>query len=180
MKVHGKGKRRTWRKLHVAMNPGDGQAVNIILTEATVHDDQMVAPLLKEQGGVNSVYADGAYISKNCFNAIVDAGAQAKIPLRSGTSFAKIRDGPNLDRGLKERNRLVREIWDNGGRCSWMKKTDYHRRSLVETYMYRFKTIFGGKLSSRKLENQKTEAILKGNILNRMTQLGMPDSYQVS
>ena len=39
MRTHGKGKRRTWRKLYVAMN--------IILTKATVHDDQMVASLLR-------------------------------------------------------------------------------------------------------------------------------------
>ena len=47
MRIHGKGKRRTWRKLHVAMNPSDGQAMNIILTKATAHDDQMVASLLR-------------------------------------------------------------------------------------------------------------------------------------
>ena len=47
MRTHGKGKRRTWRKLHVAMNPSDGPAMNIIPTKATVHDDQMVASLLR-------------------------------------------------------------------------------------------------------------------------------------
>jgi len=180
MRAHGKSKRRTWRKLHVAMNPGNGQLVSITLTKATIHDDQMVANLLEGLTGIDNVYADGAYISQNCFNAIVRAGAKAKIPLRTGTSLAKVRDGPDLDLGLKERNRLVQEIWNNGGRHCWKKRTDYHVRSLVENTMYRFKTVFGGKLSSRKFENQEVEALLKASILNRMADLGMPDSYQVA
>ena len=160
------------------MNPGDKKGVNIELTKATVHDDQMAPKLLKNLKGIGNVYADGIYISEKCFDAIVGVGARARIPLRSGTALARVRDGP-LGKGLKERNCLVGEIWENGGRHRWMKKTDYHRRSLVENYMYRYKTIFGGKLSTRKFENQKVEAVLKASILNRMTDLGMPDSYKV-
>ena len=180
MRTHGKNKRRTWRKFHVAMNPHDKQGVRVELTKATVHDDQMASPLLRGLKGINNVYADGAYISENCFNAIVEVGARAKIPLRTGTSLAKVRDGPDLDLALKERNRLVRDIWDNRGRLEWKKNTDYHTRSLVENYMYRFKTIFGGKLSGRKFKNQQVEAKIKARALNLMTQLGMPDSYPVA
>ena len=76
-----------------------------------------------------------------------------------------------------ERNRLVREIWRYEGRLRWKKKTDYHKRSLVETQMYRYKGTFGGKLKSRVLENQQTEALLQVKIINKMTSLGMPHSY---
>ena len=163
------------------MDPNDGQVVSVILSLATTHDEQMMESLLQGLSGVNNIYADGAYISQNCFEAIVQAGAKAKIPLRTGTSLAKVRDGPGLDSGLKERNRLVREIWEKGGvRHSWKKETDYHRRSLVENTMYRFKTIFGGNLSNRKFEKQEIETRIKVSILNRMAQLGMPDSYRVA
>jgi hypothetical protein len=56
----------------------------------------------------------------------------------------------------------------------------YHQRSLSETAMFRLKTIFGPRLASRKDGNQATEALIKAQILNRMTHLGMPDSYRKS
>jgi len=54
-----------------------------------------------------------------------------------------------------------------------------HQRSLAETAMFRFKTVFGDHLQSRALPQQATEAAIKCAALNRMTQLGMPDSYRV-
>jgi len=53
-------------------------------------------------------------------------------------------------------------------------------RSLAETTMFRFKTIFGDRLSARLLETQATQASICCAALNRMTHLGMPESYQVS
>ena len=66
------------------------------------------------------------------------------------------------------------------GRKRWKQATSYHRRSLAETAMFRFKIIFGNTLSARTLPRQITEARIKCAALNRMTQLGMPDSYQVA
>lgn len=55
----------------------------------------------------------------------------------------------------------------------------YYRRSLAETTMFRFKTIFGGKLRSRKFENQAVELFLQCAALNRMIQVGKPVSVNV-
>jgi len=52
----------------------------------------------------------------------------------------------------------------------------YHRRSLAETTMFRFKTLFGGKLRSQKFENQAAELFLQCAALNRMIGLGKPVS----
>jgi hypothetical protein len=41
------------------------------------------------------------------------------------------------------------------------------------------KAIFGEKLSARVFESQAAEAFVRCAALNRMTQLGMPDSYAV-
>lgn len=65
------------------------------------------------------------------------------------------------------------------GKPKWKREANYHRRSLAETAMFRFKTIFTDKLQSRKQENQFQEMIIKSAALNRMTHLGMPDSYKV-
>ncbi len=71
--------------------------------------------------------------------------------------------------------RRVNEI----GRAAWKVESGYHRRSLVETAMFRFKTIFGDRLNARENQRQKTEARIKSVALNRMTRSGMPDSCRV-
>jgi len=45
--------------------------------------------------------------------------------------------------------------------------------------MYRFKQILGPRLRSRSEEGQQREAMIGVNILNRMTELGMPESVAV-
>ena len=46
--------------------------------------------------------------------------------------------------------------------------------------MFRFKTLFGDRLSARLFDSQATEAFLCCRAMNRMTQLGMPESYRVA
>jgi hypothetical protein len=46
--------------------------------------------------------------------------------------------------------------------------------------MFRMKTIFGDHLSARLLETQTSQALIRCAALNRMTHLGMPQSYKVT
>ncbi len=46
--------------------------------------------------------------------------------------------------------------------------------------MFRFKTIIGAKLRSRKFETQKTEAAIGVAILNTFMELGMPETIRIS
>ena len=50
---------------------------------------------------------------------------------------------------------------------------------MVETAIYRYKTIIGRRMSTRTLVGQRVEAQLACRVLNTMTRLGMPDSYRV-
>ena len=43
--------------------------------------------------------------------------------------------------------------------------------------MFRQKTVFGDRLSSRKMTTQTSEVRMRCAALNRMTRLGMPESY---
>jgi len=65
------------------------------------------------------------------------------------------------------------------GRKGWKQQSGYHRRSLAETAMFRFKQIIGDQLRARKMANQQVESRLGCAILNRMTHLGRPESYKV-
>ena len=45
--------------------------------------------------------------------------------------------------------------------------------------VFRFKSLFGPRLSARRFDNQQTEALAKCMALNRMTSLGMPQSVRI-
>jgi hypothetical protein len=61
----------------------------------------------------------------------------------------------------------------------WQRRSGYNRRSLAETAMYCYKTIVGRRLHARTLPNQRTEAKIGCNVLNRMTALGMPTTVRI-
>ena len=65
-------------------------------------------------------------------------------------------------------------------RKAWKYDSGYHVRSLAETIMFRLKTIFGDGLSTRLLATQTTQALIRCAALNKMTHLGMPQSYKVA
>ena len=88
------------------------EIVALELTQANVHDDSVMPKLLHGQTITGKVYADGAYISKNCFDAIAGTGGGASIALRTGTGFVKKNPSP----GQLLRNNLVQEIRDAGGK----------------------------------------------------------------
>lgn len=169
MRIHGKSKRRTWRKLHIAIDPATFETLAAELTHSNVHDGQIVESLLNAQQNIQGVYGDGAYHSTRNFEAIAKTGARAFIPLPTGSSRMR-----GNSPGVTERNRLHDEIWNAGGKNAWKKTSGYHRRSLVETQMFRIKQCLGDKLASRKQSNQVIEVRLKLAALNRMSRLGMP------
>ena len=53
------------------------------------------------------------------------------------------------------------------------------RQSLAENAMSRFKTLVGPKLSARRFDNQRVEAIIKCKVLNRMASRGMSESVRI-
>jgi hypothetical protein len=87
-------------------------------------------------------------------------------------SKAGVRGGSEF----RDRNAAVlrgREV----GRDEWKREAGYHRRSLAETAMMRLKTIFSDKLKAREWRRQETELRVRCAAMNRMTSLGMPQSY---
>jgi hypothetical protein len=80
--------------------------------------------------------------------------------------------------GTTQRDDHLRSI-ERHGQLGWQGRSGYGRRSLVETAMYRYKTIIGRRLQARTLPNQQTETKIGCNVLNRMTSLGMPVSVRV-
>jgi len=74
--------------------------------------------------------------------------------------------------------RVVGRSHEIGGKA-WKERAGYHKRSLEQTSVFRFKTIFGDHLSARLLKTQVAQAFISCAKLNRMTHLGMPKSSKV-
>jgi hypothetical protein len=173
VRIHGVGKRRTWRKLHIAMDADTGEILATVASTSNV-GDKAVLPNLLEQitDEIAQLTADGGYDYADCYEAIAERKARAVIPpRRTGRLHPQ-------DERLRARDKNLRAI-RKMGRKKWKKQSRYHRRSLVETAMMRQKTIFGGSLSSRRFHNQATEMTVRCAALNRITQLGMPDSHAI-
>lgn len=173
---HGISKRRTWRKIHLGIDPASHQIVAATVTTNNVSDGCVLEDLLDQvEEPIDRVIADGAYDTRKCHEAIARRNARAIIPPRRG---AKIWHHGNMKSERHARDENLREV-RRKGRKRWKQESGYHERSLAETAMNRFKTIFGGSLSTRLFESQCCEVFIKLAALNRMTRLGMPDSYAV-
>ena len=77
------------------------------------------------------------------------------------------------------RNRTITEIAANG-RMSWQKERCYGQRNYSELGIQRYKRILGRAMHARKMPNQKQEFMLGCGVLNKMTSLGMPQSFRVA
>ena len=171
VRTHGKDYRRRWRKLHIGLDADSQQLVVALLTDATVVDPRALPPQLKRvDAKVERVYGDGAYDARACYRAIHQRGARAIIPPRQGSTLWQ-------EGYLKDRNRNLRGV-EKHGLKGWERRSGYHRRSLVETAFFRLKTIFSDRLRNRRDDTQVTEAMIRCAALNRLTGLGLPDSYR--
>ena len=176
---HGVSKRRTWRKLHLAVNPQDGQIEAVVLSEAGLSDADAVEPMLAQiDQTIESFSADGAYDKRKVYQKVRDHSPDSQINVPPQKN-ARIWQHGNCKARPHPRDENLRYIRRHG-RSAWKKYSNYHQRSLSETAMFRMKVIFGDKLSTRLLETQSTQAKIRANALNIMTHLGMPDSYPIA
>ena len=108
--------------------------------------------------------------------AILARKAQPVIPPRKG---AAIRPPPRIKDPPPTRGAAVARIAEIG-RKAWKEETSYHRRSLAETAMSRYKTIIGPGLKARTFDRQQVEVALAVRCINRFTSLGMPVSIKIA
>ena len=91
--------------------------------------------------------------------------------VRFGTLIATVDESGRLDMRYSHVNRAGELMT---GRCE-----SYHRRSLAETAMMRSQMIFSDRLKSREWGRRETEPRVRCAAMNRVTSLGMPQSYPV-
>ena len=165
-------KPRQWCKIHIGVDEATQEVMAVVTTVQYTHDKTALPDLLDQiDEPIDQVSGDKGYDYISCYQDIEAVGGEPVIPPRKN---AIVNDWSTT----VKRDAVIRRIAEIG-REEWKKESHYHRRSLAETAVFRLKTIFGPKLRSRILENQAIETRLRCKALNRMSHLGMPDSFPV-
>ena len=174
VKQHGKNKRRTWRKIHIAVDPKTGDVVATKVTKANKHDASVLPDLLKGiETPIHRLCLDGMYDTGAVYEAIAKQQAIPLIPPRK-TGVLSAKRTP----GWQWRNWAITQVKATSYKA-WKQQTGYHKRSLAETTFFRLKQLFGACASNRRFDHQVTELVLRCQLLNRFNQLGLPQTVPV-
>jgi transposase len=171
---HSIRSRRRGRKLHLGIDAVTHEVVASELTPDEVGDVSEVPALLDQiDAEVASMTADGAYDGEAVYDAVAERHPEAAVIIPPRATAV------SHESTATQRDRHIAEIEEHG-RMSWQRRSGYNRLNLVETAMYRYKTVVGRRLRAPTLPNQQTEAKIGCNVLNQMTTLGMPATVRIS
>lgn len=165
VKKHGNEKRRTWRKLHLAVDVDTHEVISAEVSLVNVGDSEVLPTLLNPlRRKIHAVPGDGAYDTKECHKVLQRKGITPLIPPRKSAGY--------WDTG-HPRNEAVKAL-KNDALAQWKVDSGYHDRSISETAMSRYKGLASGQLSLRNYNAQLGEALANVKAMNKVIGLGMP------
>jgi hypothetical protein len=174
---HGTKQRRSWRKLHLGVDADTGQIAAVELTGKETDDGSQVGPLLdRVTGPFASFTGDGAYGREDVYDAVAERHPDAAVvvPPRRGAV-----PSPAAETDPTQRDRHLQLISERG-RIGWLTVSGYNRRALAEAAISRYKRVIGDALHARTDGRQATEAAIAVRALNRMLELGRPESVRIA
>jgi IS5 family transposase len=184
VRQHGWTKHRRWLRLHLAVDTATGELRSLGASTNNVNDSEMLpAMLAAERAPLRQVTGDGMYDRWHCWDAVAARPERPRAvfpPPRThrGVRCARIKQHGNRAAPPLDRDTAIRRI-RAVGRAAWKREVGYHQRSLAETAVWRWRSFFGDHVHARTPDRQCTEVFICGAAFNRMTALGMPDSYPV-
>jgi hypothetical protein len=173
---HGEKKGKRWKKLHIGVDD-QGQIVASIATESHEQDPSQVPELLDQiDREIERFIGDGIYDKEPVYTAVEkhSPGARVIIPPRKDAVLS-----PTASTQPTQRDQHLLEI-EKAGRFAWKWTSGYYDQAYAENAFSRFKRTFGDRLRAKREESQEREASLACALLNRMRELGRPQSYPVS
>lgn len=174
VRKYGTGKRRRWMKLHLAIDINTQQIEAAELTTNALDDAHAVKPLLNaisKTKKIKGFRGDGAYDKIKVRRQLTEMNIDQIIPPKynarksNGRAEFLVRD-------------QVMDTINVTSREQWKQESTYHKRSLAETAMYRYKHIIGSNLQCREQKYQATEVQIGCLILNKMLNIAKPVSVK--
>ncbi len=173
VKKHGKGHRRIWRKLHLAVDAKTHEIICADLSLNNVTDSEAFLGLIRQSHRkIRCAAADGTYDTRLCHDELRRKNIRELIPPPKGAGYWPV--------GYADRDRAVADQRLSGSNIRWKWTTEYHRRPIAETAMYRVKQLLGCSLPLRTYDAQVAEAMAMVRALNKMTKAGMPESVRIA
>jgi len=174
---HGTTMRRSWRKLHLGMDAGTGQIVASLLTAHDADDGAQAGFLLDQvQGPIASFTGDGAYDQDGVTASVAERYPEAVIIVPPRASAVP---SDTAETAPTQRDRHLQQIAEHG-RVAWQRASGYTKRARAETAMARFKQVIGNGLRSHTDGRRATEVEVAVHVLNRMLELGHPNSVRIA
>jgi hypothetical protein len=174
---HGTSKRRSWRKPHIGFDAVTGRIVASILTDRDVDDASQIGPLLDQIAEPVEVFmGDGGYDRTGVYSAL-DArhpAAKVVVPPRADAVLSA-----TADTEPTQRDRHIQAIAGTG-RMAWQRDSGYNQRARVEGQFARWKQVIGDGLRFHSDEARATEVTIAAEVLNRMLDLGRPNSVRLA
>ncbi|UEM25222.1 IS5 family transposase (plasmid) [Skermanella mucosa] len=174
---HGTQRRQAWRKLHLAVDAKTGTIGASSLTSKEVDDAAELGPLLDQvDEPLGAVIADGAYDQDRVYDAVAGHSAEAAVivpPRATAVLSASAETDPT------QRDHRIQAIAEQG-RMGWQRTSGYNARAGAEGTMSRYKRIIGDTLRSHTRPVQEVETRIAVTVLNRLLDLGRPDSARAA
>jgi hypothetical protein len=138
----------------------DNERMQILAVESTaddVHDCEMFDQLIDSiPGKIDTVMGDGAYGTIGAYKKCHENGIELVAAPKSGDVVNEKATEPHIIK----RNKQV-DYFQKNGIHAWANRNDYWARNRVETTMSRYVTTFTDRLSSRNIQAQKNEIVMK-------------------
>lgn len=184
---HRATKRQVWKKLHLAIDNDSLEILSFVTTDSYVHDASHLEQVINNIAGKEKIavlIGDGSYSLPRCHKYASENEIHLIAPPhRNSRKQSENRNLKNMaptpvrDEAID----FVRGFDDfDVGIKAWKLASNYHRRSLVENSIYRLKRIFGESLREKSIDSQNTILSARCAALNKMTSLGMPDSFVIN
>ena len=153
-----------------------GQIVASTVTESHTQDPPQVPALLSQvDHHIHRVVGDGMYDQEPVYAAVMGHSPEALVivPPRKGAVLSSM-----ASTAPTQRDQQLLAI-QSEGRFAWKRRSGYYDQAYSENAFSRFKRTFGGGLRAKRDASQEREASLACQLLNRMLELGRPQSYAI-
>ena len=159
------------------MDADTGQIVATALTTNDVDDGSQAGPLLDHMAGpVASFTGDGAYDQDGVYASVAERHPEAAIIVPPRATAVP---SQTAEHAPTQRDRHLQLIAERGRRA-WQRASGYTKRARAEAAIGRWKQVIGDRLRAHTDERRATEVDVAVHVLNRMLELGRPNSVRLA
>ena len=127
-------------------------------------------------GPIASFTGDGAYDQEGVYAGVAARHPEAAVIVPPRSSAVP---SDTAETAPTQRDQHLQAIAETG-RMGWQKASGYNLRARVEAAVSRYKRVIGDTLRSQTDGRQATEVAIAVGVLNRMLELGRPESVRIS